>query len=435
MTIEEAQELLTDRVRPITYTEYVSIADADGRVVAEDIYAVIDVPSWPRSAMDGYAVRSDEVKEASEDAPAILRVIGEIDAGDHWSEEETEARIRAAAESDRKKPEIENSDGSVYADGDGIVDGGYTPAAAVRIMTGGAVPPGFDAVIRQEDTDYGETFVSIYKGQPEGMNICPVGEECSSGTCVAGMGTLIGRVELGLMASVGVSGINVIRRPRIAILTTGSELDTPGEKLRPGHIYGSISYMLASSVRKAGFDIVIDSHVPDDHEAIKRELLTAAETADLVITTGGVSVGKKDLLHGVLDEIGAEKLFYNVDIQPGTPTIASILGDVPILSLSGNPYAALANFDIYFYTAAAALTGCVAFLQRVTEAVLDDPYDKVNHHRRLIRAFSQDGHVKLNVSNHKSSVFGNMNQCNCYIDIPGGVRVSPGDVVKIRMIE
>lgn len=429
MTIEEAQELLTDRIRPITDTEYVSIADADGRVAAEDIYAVIDVPSWPRSAMDGYAVRSDEVKEASEDAPAILRVIGEIDAGDYWSEEETKAHIKQAAESYLENPGMDKADSA------GGADGGYTPATAVRIMTGGAVPPGFDAVIRQEDTDYGETFVSIYKGQPEGMNICPVGEECSSGTCVAGMGTLIGRVELGLMASVGVSGINVIRRPRIAILTTGSELDTPGEELKPGHIYGSISYMLASSVRKAGFDIVIGSHVPDDHESIKRELLTAAETADLVITTGGVSVGKKDLLHGVLDEIGAEKLFYNVDIQPGTPTIAAILNDKPVLSLSGNPYAALANFDIYFHTAAAALTGCAVFLPRVTEAVLDDPYDKVNHHRRLIRAFSQDGHVKLNVSNHKSSVFGNMNQCNCYIDIPGGVSVSPGDVVKIRMIE
>ncbi|MBQ8945238.1 MAG: molybdopterin molybdotransferase MoeA [Lachnospiraceae bacterium] len=429
MTIEEAQELLTDRIRPITDTEYVSIADADGRVAAEDIYAVIDVPSWPRSAMDGYAVRSDEVKEASEDAPAILRVIGEIDAGDYWSEEETKAHIKQAAESYLENPGMDKADSA------GGADGGDTSLTAVRIMTGGAVPPGFDAVIRQEDTDYGETFVSIYKGQSEGMNICPVGEECSSGTCVAGMGTLIGRVELGLMASVGVSGINVIRRPRIAILTTGSELDTPGEELKPGHIYGSISYMLASSVRKAGFDIVIGSHVADDHEAIKRELLTAAETADLVITTGGVSVGKKDLLHGVLDEIGAEKLFYNVDIQPGTPTIAAILNDKPVLSLSGNPYAALANFDIYFHTAAAALTGCAVFLPRVTEAVLDDPYDKVNHHRRLIRAFSQDGHVKLNVSNHKSSVFGNMNQCNCYIDIPGGVSVSPGDVVKIRMIE
>ncbi|MCR4706133.1 MAG: molybdopterin molybdenumtransferase MoeA, partial [Lachnospiraceae bacterium] len=194
-------------------------------------------------------------------------------------------------------------------------------------------------------------------------------------------------------------------------------------------------HMLAASVQSEGFIVSYAEDCKDDFDVIRDHIVKAAETADVMITTGGVSVGKRDLVAGVLSDIGAKVLFTRINIQPGTPTIVSRYKNTIILSLSGNPYAALANFDLYFPPLAAKLTGCDALDTVVGEAVLCDPYDKVNTMRRLVRAYADSGRVYLPADRHMSSVFGNMHTCNCYIDIPAGTQVSVGDTVSVRRMK
>ncbi len=395
LSIETALYRLTERIRPIDETVTVPLDKAMGAVNAEAIHAPEAVPSFRRAAMDGYAVRVSDIAGASEEKPAQLKVADELCAGDF-----------------RVFP--------------------YASGSAVRIMTGAAVPDVFDAVVKQEDTDQGDKMVSVFTPAEEGMNICPLGEEFSKGALAIPARSRIGRIGLGILASFGMTELTVIRSPRVAVLSTGSELVAPGDIMLPGHIYGSISFMLRASIQGEGFEVSYDRIVGDDKELMKKELKAALECSDLVLTTGGVSVGKKDLMHDVLDEIGAQKLFYLADIQPGTPTIGSICGGKVILSLSGNPYAALANFDYYFFPLVARLMGCDAYLKKTKEAILADPYEKVNRSRRLVRAYEENGQVFLRAAGHKSSMFGNLTNCNCYMDVPAGVRLSLGDRVTIR---
>lgn len=396
--IEEAIGMVIANINKICDELTVSLEEAYGHILAHDLVAHCDVPSFARSAMDGYAVRSSDTEDASREKPTRLRVLSEILAGD------------AAT--------------NIYEAG-----------TAVRIMTGGMIPAGFDAVIRQEDTDLGEDEVEIYTPARRYMNYCHAGEEIQNGTTVLNAGRRIGRTEIGLLASLGLDRVSVVRPIRAAIISTGSELAKPGDRLPAGCIYGNIRYMLAASVKSDGFEVSYAEDCTDDFEEIRSHIVKAAETADVVITTGGVSVGKRDLIAEILADIGAKILFTRINIQPGTPTIVSVYRNRIILSLSGNPYAALANFDLYFPPLSAKLTGCEALDTEVGKAVLCDPYDKVNAMRRLVRAYVDAGNVYLPTDRHMSSVFGNMNTCNCYIDIPADTHVSVGDTVSIRRMK
>ena len=413
-TIEQALDALLSGIRSLDNKEYLTLSYAAGRVLAEDIHAPFSVPSFPKSAMDGYAVRSEEVMGASREKPVVLRVIGERLAG-----ESGELPV----------PE---------------------PFTAVRIMTGAEVPPQYDAVVREEDTDYGEAEVSIFKGVTHFQNYCAVGEDIREGDVVLPAGTLIGRIETGTLASLGFAEVPVKRRLKIRILSTGTELADPvvmsgeeagaqglaegeyvPEALPPGKIFNSIAYMLEASLTAAGFEADHGIY-PDDAAEIEAAVRMAAKEADVVITTGGVSVGKKDLIPEVLGRLGADIRFRRAKIQPGTPTIGSVFEGTPVLSLSGNPYAAIVNFDIYFWPLAAKMTGCSAFLPVVEEAVLASPYEKVNAIRRLLRARVERGQVTLPAKSHASSVLSNLTACNCYLDLPAGKSIKPGDTVVIR---
>ncbi len=394
MEIEEAVSLIEQNISTIKDTLKLPLEEAFGHISGSDIISGVNVPAFPRSAMDGYAVLSSEVKGASREKPVKLKVKGEILAGDH--------------------SEIT-----------------WSPLSAVRIMTGGMIPEGCDAVVRQEDTDYGEDEVGVFSEVSAFRNYCPAGEEIKAGETVIKNGERIGRAESGLIASLGISEVCIRRPARISVLSTGSELAAAGEKLKPGQIYNSILYTLKSSICSEKLDVVSADICPDDIAELKEKIGKALEISDLLITTGGVSVGKKDLIPEVLAGLNAKKLFSGVNIQPGTPTLASIIDGKLILSLSGNPYAALANFDLYFWPAAAKLMGSAYFLNETEECILSDRYDKVNRMRRLVRAKAENGRVYLPVSEHMSSVFGNMRQCNCYMDIPAGAALSCGDKVKI----
>ncbi len=393
--LEECLEALLAEIKPIDQTEYITLEDACDRVLSEDIFADMMIPPYPKSAMDGYAVRAEDTAGADREHPIRLQVAGELFAGDH---------VQIPCRS------------------------GY----AVRVMTGSYVPEGYDAVIRQEDTDYGEEQVQIYRSITAGTNYCCVGEDIRKGEQIFAQGTHLTALHIGLLASLGIHKVPVYERIKCSILSTGSELMAPGTPLLPGKIYNSIAYMLRASMEKWGIVVPCMEICGDEKELLKEQLQRALQLADIVITTGGVSVGKKDLLPDVLEELGAEKIFSHANIQPGTPTIGSVLDGKVILSLSGNPYAAYANFEYYFWELAAYFTQDASLKVRRERAVLSDPYPKINRLRRFVRAYAEDGRVTLPTAVHASSVLSNMRDCNCFIDIEPGRELHPGDEVKIQ---
>ena len=398
MEIEDAVRLLKENAAAVKDAEYVELEQARGRILFEDVKAPINLPPFDKSAMDGYAVRSEDVKNASLENPVSLGVVAEVFAGCY-------SNIKAVRES------------------------------AVRVMTGSFIPSGYDCVVKQEDTDYGEENVCIYDGAKAFQNICKKGEDVKKGETVLKKGRRIGRIESGILAGLGFSKVRVFARPKLALLCSGSELTEPGNPLLPGKIYSNLKTILSYSIKNAGFELVISKNIEDEEVLLTKEIENALSLSDFLITTGGVSVGKKDLLPKVMEKLGAKKLFSDVNIQPGTPTAAYVLEKKIILCLSGNPYAAIANFDIYFYQIASVMLSCTELQPERESAVLKSSYDKINSRRRLVRAFVQSGTVIIPSENHAASVIKNLLECNCYIDLPARKKVRPGDRVEIIMMK
>lgn len=395
MEIEECLQQLLDEIKVKEDTMMVHITECAGMILGKDVMADMMVPPFPKSAMDGYAVRAEDIAGASKESPVVLNVVGELFAGDY--------------------KEIS-----------------YEKNTAVRVMTGSYVPEGFDAVIRQEDTDYGEETVSIYASVKAYGNYCKIGEDIKAGDVVIKESTRLTSAHVGILASIGVEWVCVRQPAKIAIISTGTEVTEVGKPLQPGQIYNSIAYMLVADIKKENLEVVRMETCVDKEELLLNKIRTAVKGADFVITTGAVSVGKKDIIPKVLKDAGAKVLFFRANIQPGTPTMASVLDDTVILSLSGNPYAAVANFELYFWDAMVKFMGNDSFKTKKEMAVLDCEYGKVNKLRRLIRAYCKDGKVIIPSNIHASSVIGNLTECNCFIDLEAGREVKKGDEVKVR---
>ncbi len=394
MEIEECVDLFLEKVTPVSETERVHITEACGRVAARAVCVEQPVPAFPKSAMDGYAVRAADIAHASKDNPVVLNVLGENCAGDC----------------------------NAFS---------YVQNSAVRVMTGAYIPEEFDAVIRQEDTDYGMDKAVVYASVKPYANYCKVGEDMKPGEIAVEKDSRITPLQVGLLASIGAEYAEVYRQLRVALVSTGSELTPIGTALEKGKIYNSILYILKAALEREGFAVSYERVCADEELSLERMLSEAADCADIVITTGGVSVGKKDLLPAVLDKVGAKRLFARANIQPGTPTIGSVLNGTPILSLSGNPYAAVVNFEIYFWEIAAAMTRNNALKPVVRTAVLKSDYLKINRLRRFVRAYEEHGEVSIPVQTHASSVISNMTQCNCYLDIAAETALNVGDTVTV----
>lgn len=399
MEIEEAIERMLKSEAIQRSVISVPLYEAYGMVSAEDVLSTINVPSFPKSAMDGYAVCAADVVNASKDSPVSLKVIGELFAGDNMN-----------------YSKLQNS--------------------AIRVMTGSFIPEGYDSVVMQENTDYGTDTVNIYAPVKEYENYCHIGENIKAGDVLIHKGKIIDEIRAGIASSAGIGTLKVMKPISVTIIATGSEISEPGEVLENGKIYDSISYMLIGKIKKAGipFNIFLDyTIVSDDENAIMSETENRLGMYDLIITTGGVSVGKKDLIKDILNKLSANIITKDVNVQPGTPTIVSEIGGKIILSLSGNPYAALTNFDLYFYPLLAKVMGCTGYIKEVKEAELMTPYNKVNKKRRLVRAYYEDGKVYINENTHSSSVISNLTNCNCYIDIKKESVVKVGDMVSVML--
>ncbi len=382
-TVEQALEALLGHAEAIEETEYVTLFQARGRVLAEDMKAGFDNPPFDRSPIDGYACKAEDLTDASKEYPVQLKVLEEIDAGQY-------SRI--------------------------TVEKGQ----AVRIMTGAAIPRGCDCCVRQEDTDYGEDVVKIYSPVKQWQNYCYQGEDFKNGTVLLTKGTKIGFIEAGILASMGKTKILVYRRAKVAILTTGDEVIEPGKPLIPGKIYDCNQSLLAARIEEFGADLVEVTSIEDRPQAMTEAILRIAPSVDLIVTTGAVSVGKKDIMHEALEKAEAKRIFWHIQMKPGMPTLFSVYQDTPIISLSGNPFGVAVSVDLLIRPVLQKMMQDETLKTTRKKCVLKNDFCKKIRGRRYIRAVAEGDTVTIPSGLHSNGVLSTMAGCNCLIEMQEG---------------
>ncbi len=325
-------------MRPLEH-EDVALADGLARVLAEDVTSTIDVPPFDSSAMDGYALASGP--------GARLEVIDEARAG------------RPAATAVR-------------------------PGAAIRISTGAAVPAGADAVIPVEQTKQANGGRVEVEATDPGVNVRRAGEDIRTGAVVLRRGMRLGAAELGVAAAVGRATLRCARKPRVALLVTGDELVPPGEPLGPGQIHSSNEFALTAQILLSGAELVARASVPDSAAGTREALAAAVVGADVVIVSGGVSVGPHDHVKGALRDLGVEERFWGVSLRPGKPTWFGTRARLLAFGLPGNPVSAMVTFALFARPALAALQGGDPVARRLT-AILDEPIARNPRREQAVR--------------------------------------------------
>lgn len=384
LQIEEAQEMLCRQVKQTNHTRELALMDAVGWVLAEDLQAAEDQPPFARSPLDGYAVKGVETSGASGENPRTFRVVGKVCAG------------------------------SVHV---GTVGSGE----AVRIMTGAPIPDGADTVIRQEDTDFAGTdleAVQIFRESAPFENFCPKGEDYQKGELLIKSGTVLNGIAIGMLASMGITRVIVYEKPRVAVISTGDELVSPGTRLESGQIYDSNLYYVGGRLLELGVTPWFMGHCEDDPEKMTELVRTQISEADLIITIGGVSVGEKDIMHHTVELLNARKLFWGVQLKPGAPTLASVYQETLMISLSGNPYAAAANFELLVRPVLSAMTGDDRWNMKRHRAFLQNDFPKPGKVRRFLRGYTESGQVWVNDRNQASGALTALLMANCLIEIP-----------------
>jgi molybdopterin molybdotransferase len=390
ISIDEARERVLEAVRGLG-SEQVALADARGRVLAEDLTSAVDVPPFDSSAMDGFALVAGPARE--------LEVSGESRAGHPY-------------------------------------EGELAPETAVRISTGAAVPPGASAVIPVERTSENGARVTVEE-TAEGANIRRAGEDLRAADVVLARGSVLGPVELGVAASVGRAELVCARRPRVALLVTGDELVQPGEPLEPGQIYTSNGFALAAQVAAAGAELVLRETVPDSAEGTHAALDRALGGADVVIASGGVSVGPHDHVKGGLRELGVTERFWGVALRPGKPTWFGTRGDVLAFGLPGNPVSAMVTFQLFARPALAALQGADPS-PSLAPATLDEPVERNPRREQAVRVrlrYAEDGLHAFTTGEQGSHMLTSMLGADGLALVPAGEGVlATGERVEVLLL-
>lgn len=397
MSVEEARALVFERISRMP-AERVALLDALGRVLAEDATSDIDVAPFDNSAMDGFAVRATDTAGASAAAPAELDVIAHIAAGDDVA---------------------------------GIEVG---PGQAARIMTGAAVPAGADAVVMVEFsrplTGDGGTGsrIALEREAGTGEHIRLRGEEVRAGDVVLSAGEVLGPAAIGLLASTGHADVAVHRRPRVAIISTGSELVEVAETPGPGKIRNSNSYSIAAQVLAAGGVPVRYPIVTDDMDATRDAFRRAAAETDFILTSGGVSVGDFDFVKPVLEELG-ELTFCKVMMRPGNPQTLGTIDGVPFFGLPGNPTSTYVGFEIFIRPALRLMQGFSAIDRPVTTARLSHEVKKKQDRRYYLRGRverAENGeYIASTPFSQSSALLTAAHRGNCFVVLPEGEGVFP----------
>jgi len=400
MPVEKARSHIRAFLEPLTAVERLNIRAALGRVLAEEVISPVNVPQHDNSAMDGFAVRFDELKP---DGETTLKVIGSAFAG---------------------KP-FEDSVG---------------PGQAVRIMTGAVVPKGTDTVIQQERAKASGDRVTVAPVTKKGTNTRNAGEDLRQGEPALKRGQPLRPAEIGLLASLGIGEVSVYRKLRVAFFSTGDELVPVGSPLGAGQIYDSNRYTIYGMLNRLGCDVLDMGVIPDDPEAVEHAFDEAAQSADVVITSGGVSVGEADYVKQILDRLG-EVLFWKIAMKPGRPLAYGRIGQAHFFGLPGNPVAVMVTFYQFVRDALLYLQGQVAVAPlptltvTCTSAIKKAPGRTEFQRGILTRAANGQWTVRT-TGDQGSGILSSMSQADCFIVLPTEAGNLPaGAVVDIQLLE
>jgi molybdopterin molybdotransferase len=392
LSIADAQRLVLDRVKPLE-AERVPIERAAGRVLAETAAAAVDLPPFPSSAMDGFALRSGD----TDGAPVTLPVV---------------ARIAAGAPALRP----------------------LVPGEAMAIATGGAVPEGADAVVQIELVEETEQAVTVREPVASGTNVRGRGGDVRAGEGVLPPGTRLGVAQVGALAAAGVAEVRCAKRPRVGILVTGSELRAPGEQLGPGEIYESNGLLLATALNAAGAVPAQLGVVADDEDEHRRAMERALLGFDVLVTSGGASVGPHDLVRRVQRELRVDEVFWGVSVKPGKPVAFGVRRDHLVFNLPGNPVSVLVTFELFVRPAISALQGVLDPLPAFQQGTVSAPVRRNRERDELVRAVGRregDGVVLEPLSGQESHMIVRSGRANALVFVEAGEgEVAGGESVR-----
>jgi len=400
ISVEEALDQILSRIGPLGF-EKISILEALGRVCAEIVLASRDIPAFDNSGMDGYAVRSEDVREASSNRPVQLEVVGDLPAGFRWEKRLEKGKV-------------------------------------VRIMTGAPIPEGADTVVPLEDTREKDGFISIFEAVAPGHYIRRAGEDVKRGDPVISTGELIRPAEVGMLASVGRSFVSVYQRPLVAILCTGEELVDVDGDLEGVKIVSSNSYTLAAQVMDCGAVPIQLGIARDRKEEIKEKLLQGLR-ADMLISSAGVSVGDYDFVKDALIDLGMGMVFWKVAIKPGKPVVFGTIQGKPVFGLPGNPVSSMVSFEQFVRPAILKMMGHRQVFRPVIEAILKEDVRKKPGRRHFIRAFvsfENNRYVASVTGPQGSAILKSMVKANGLVIIPEDQEmVRAGERVKVQLLD
>ncbi len=410
LSVSEALNRLLAEFRPLE-SEAADLEASLGRVLAETLTAPLNLPPFANSSMDGYAVRAADVAGARPEAPAALAVVADIPAGARPS------------------------------------DTPLSAGSAARIMTGAPMPPGADAIVPIEATDDARSSaggpppgtIRILAPAPPGANVRRPGEDVRAGEVVLSAGRVIRPAEIGLLAALGVSQVPVVRRPRVAVLSTGDELVEVSRPLGPGQIRDSNSYTLAALVAAYGGQPIRLSRAPDRLAAVRERLDQAhAAGADLVLSSAGVSVGAHDVVRQALEEDGALD-FWRVDMRPGKPVAFGRVHGIPFMGLPGNPVSAAVTFEVFARPAILKMGRRPSLKKPQVQARLDDAIasdGRESYLRAVVRREAQGGYAARLTGGQGSNLMTSLTQANALLVVPAGVKhVAAGESLTAWMLD
>lgn len=400
ISVESALETILKEIRPLGL-ESTDINSALGRVLGEDIAARGGNPPWDNSAMDGYALRAADVKGASNDKPAKLSVIYDLPAGS-------------------------------------VGHAPVGPGQAVRIMTGAPIPEGADAVVMVEKTESGDGFVLIKTEAKTGENIRRAGEDFKAGDVVVKKGSLIRPAEVSMLATVRVPFVLVHKRPRVAVISTGDELCDINELPPSGKITNSNGYALAALVAASGA-VPIQLGIARDSKESLRQKLTAALSADCIISSGGVSVGDYDFVKDVLKDMGSSMIFWKVAMKPGKPLAFGVIGGKPAFGLPGNPISSMVAFEQFVRPTLMKMAGRTGLYRQTFSATLTKDIKIKPGRMNFIRAeltLSEKGLSVTPLDGQGSGMIMTMVRANSFVIVPqDSSGFKEGETVKVQFFD
>jgi molybdopterin molybdotransferase len=398
ISIEEARSRVLAEAASLSI-EVCSLADALGRVLAEDMVAAHDLPPFDNSGMDGYALRASDTVEASTEQPVRLCISQTLAAGH-------------------------------------VADCPIHAGEAAKIMTGAPIPDGADTVVQSEYADEDGAFVKIFEPARPGRNIRRAGEDVGEGDRVLAAGTALGPSEIGLLASLGCAVLQVHRIPRVAVISTGSELVEVDQPLGPGQIRNSNSYALRALCAQMGIEATVLGIVADDYEAT-RSLVAQGLEYDVLLTSGGVSVGQFDFIKDVQDELGVERRLWGVSMKPGKPLVFGVRDNTLVFGLPGNPVSAMISFEMFVRPALMRLMGYRKTTRPTHRAVLSEDITSTDSRTYVVRvrAWQEDGvwHVS-STGLQGSGMLRSMVGANGLALVPGSRMVKAGEEVDFLLL-